>query len=274
MEEGVEEGDRITMVPHRLENLFRRLLPPACREHVLGDLHEKCKSRREYVITAASVLAPVIISRIRRTTDFQLFLMESFAVYLSFSAAEYWLGQRSFLYDQAGFVRLAIPTLIAVIGLLMCNAYADPEKQPSIITPILESAGSLAFSFLGQAVIFDTRPGLAVPFSITLCGSLIGLVSVSTLRLLFRPLLNRQSKTVFLSQRFQPPNLILEKAVVHRTIRRLSDTQPHSKLKIKANSPLLLTAALLLIAAMSRDLRAVISLGVIALILVLYQFRA
>jgi hypothetical protein len=48
---------------------------------VLGDLHEKCKSPRQYFIEAAGVLGPVIVSRIRRTTDFQVFLMETFAVY-------------------------------------------------------------------------------------------------------------------------------------------------------------------------------------------------
>lgn len=182
------------------ENLFRLLLPPASREHVLGDLHEKCKSRRQYVAEALSVLGPVIVGRIRRTTDFGVFLMETLAVYLSFSAAAWWLGQKTFLYDHSGFARLAIPTTIAAIGLLISNAYADPGRQSSFIKPILQSAGSLSVAFLGQAVLFDAHPSFAVPFGIMLYGSCTSLVLVSTLRMLFPPILNGWSKIALLNE--------------------------------------------------------------------------
>jgi hypothetical protein len=38
----------------------------------------------------------VVISRIRRTTDTQVLFMELVAVYLSFSAAAWWLGRQAF----------------------------------------------------------------------------------------------------------------------------------------------------------------------------------
>jgi hypothetical protein len=169
-----------------LENLFRLLLPPASREHVLGDLQERHTSPKSYAVEALSVLGPVIISRIRRTTDMQVFLMETLTVYLSFAAAGLYLGEQNFLYHQAGFVRLAIPTSVAVVSLLFCNAYSSPERK-SFITPILQSAGSLSLAFLGQALIFDTFPSFAVPFQALLYGSLLSVLLVSPLRILFPP---------------------------------------------------------------------------------------
>lgn len=178
----------------RLESLFGVLLPPASREHVLGDLREKCRSRKQYVVEAAGVLGPVIFSRIRRTTDVQVFLMEAFAVYLSFSAAAWGMGQQAFLYQQAGFVRLAIPTLVTVIGLLLCNAYRNAAKAPSVRTAVLETVGSLSAALLGQAMLLDTRSSFGVPLRILLYGGSISFVLLSTLRMFFPPVRNGGAK--------------------------------------------------------------------------------
>ncbi len=179
---------------NRLETLFGLLLPSACREHVLGDLHEKCRSPREYLVEALSVLGPVIVSRIRRTADLQVFLMETFAVYLSFTLAAWWLGQRAFLFDHNGFARLAIPTTVTVVGLLLSNAYANPKKPRSWKEPILESARSLSLGLFGQAAIFDSRPSFAVPFGIMAYGSCLSLVLVSSMRMLFPPILDKRDR--------------------------------------------------------------------------------
>jgi hypothetical protein len=221
-----------------LENLFRLLLPPASREHVLGDLHEKCKSRRQYVAEALSVLGPVIVGRIRRTTDFGVFLMETLAVYLSFSAAAWWLGQKTFLYDHSGFARLVIPTTIAAIGLLISNAYADPGRQSFFIKPILQSAGSLSVAFLGQAVLFDTHPNFAVPFGIMLYGSCTSLVLVSTLRMFFPPILNGWSKIALLNE----PRVSRKSKLVPRTM-----ILPQAPVRLKTAITI---AAVLLVAAL------------------------
>jgi hypothetical protein len=161
---------------------------------VLGDLHEKCKSPRAYLADAISVLGPVIIGRIRRTTDVQVFLMEIVVVYASFSAAAWYLGEKAFLYERSGFARLAIPVTLTAIGLLVSNAYADPRKQRSLFKPIRQIAGSLAVGFLGQAILFDARPDFAVPFGIMLWGSCTSLVLVSTLRMLFPPINGRLAR--------------------------------------------------------------------------------
>jgi hypothetical protein len=58
------------MTPHRpsrwLESLAERLVPPASREHVLGDLAESTNSEREYAVQLASLLPRVIWTQVRR----------------------------------------------------------------------------------------------------------------------------------------------------------------------------------------------------------------
>ncbi len=217
------------LAPRFLENLLHLLLPPDSREHVLGDLQERCTSTKSYLVDALSVLGPVIISRIRRTTDFQVFLMEALTIYLSLTTAAWYLGERAFLYHHGGFIRLALPTTVAVIALLFCNAYSDLAK-PSLHKAVLQSAGSLALAFLGQAFLFDTHPGLAVPFPVMLYGSLLGCALIAPLRILFPPTL-RRPKFVISNQprpiRLRPlhPNLPsqhLRDRVNLRTGRKLS----------------------------------------------------
>ena len=73
------------------------LLPPACREHVLGDLHERYQSPQQYWPEAIRTVPLVILSRIRRTTDIVVLLMEICTTYMSFFVAAWQLGGVSFL---------------------------------------------------------------------------------------------------------------------------------------------------------------------------------
>jgi hypothetical protein len=228
-----------------LERIFRLLLPPASREHVLGDLHERCKSPRQYLAEAISVLAPVVISRIRRTTDFQVLLMEAFAVYLSFSANAWWLGAKTFLYDHAGFARLSIPTTVTVAGLLFCNAYSDLDKQSSVVRPILQSAVSIALAFLGQAVLFDTSPDFAVPFGIMLYGSCTGFLLLATLRMLFPPILGRQAQRALLIRPpvSQKPDLIALRVRLHEFRQGTSEVRPTRRWRVASTCGVVLVLA-------------------------------
>jgi hypothetical protein len=152
--------------------------------------------------------------------------MEAVSVYLSFSAAAWWLGQQAFLYEQGGFARLAIPTMVTAAGLLMCNAYADPTR-PYGSKPALQSAVSLAVAFLGQAVLFDTFSRFAIPFGILVYGSCTGFVLVSTLRLLFPPIQSGQGKVVPLGS----PNLLPQNARLLLLLQRVSHVRPPRGLK-------------------------------------------
>ena len=68
------------------EAIVAVFLPPACREEVLGDLHERYRSPRQYGLEALRTVPLVILSRIRRTADPQVILMQAFALYVSFWA--------------------------------------------------------------------------------------------------------------------------------------------------------------------------------------------
>lgn len=179
---------------HWLAKIFGWLLPPACREHVLGDFEERAKSRRQYVKEAISVLAPVIVSRIRRVTDAQILLMQAVALYVSFVAAAWYLDESEFLYQQAGLLRLAIPTAVSIATLLLSNAYANPARQ-AFWRPALRAAISITVGLLGQAFIFDTWQSLAVPLPVLLEGGCIAVVLVSTFEMLF-PLVGHHAKFI------------------------------------------------------------------------------
>jgi hypothetical protein len=80
------------------EAIVGTLIPPVCREEVLGDLHERYISPRKYVLEALRTIPLVIVSRIRRTADPQVLLMQAFAWYVSFLGAA-WLRDRAFLNE-------------------------------------------------------------------------------------------------------------------------------------------------------------------------------
>src|SRR5438132_13532205 len=118
--------------PRVMEAVVGFLLPPACREHVLGDLHERYTSRRHYLVDALLAVPLVIASRIRRTTDPDVFLMEALGLYVAFSGAAFLLD-RSFL--EHGLLRLAIPAAVILAVSTLAAAYADPRRR-SPLQPI------------------------------------------------------------------------------------------------------------------------------------------
>ncbi len=162
------------------------LIPPACREQVLGDLRERYTGPRRYFADACSAVPCVIVSRIRRTTDPRVLLLEAFALYLSFVGVARALGQTSFLYEPLGLLRLAIPTAVTLLALVLADAYADPARR-SPARPMLQSALGIGFAFLSQATFWATNPEFAVPLRIMLYGAGMSLVLVSALRVFFAP---------------------------------------------------------------------------------------
>src|SRR5579862_5814626 len=60
-----------------IEAIVSLLLPPACREEVLGDMRERNESTGGFLREAISTVPCVIYSRVRRTTDAVVVLMEA-----------------------------------------------------------------------------------------------------------------------------------------------------------------------------------------------------
>lgn len=166
--------------PKVIETIAGWLIPPASREEVLGDLRERATTTLDYLGDAARAIPCVIYSRIRRTTDPVVLLMNSATLYTCFVMAAFELARRM-LADQATYARLAMPPLIVLITLVFADAYSNPKKRWPL--------KPLFAPMLGMALAFAWEHTL--PREVMVWGSVVGVVLVSTLRLMFPPIPDR-----------------------------------------------------------------------------------
>jgi drug/metabolite transporter (DMT)-like permease len=158
-------------------------IPPACREEVLGDLRERNDGAQLFLYDALRTVPFVILSRVRRTTDSVVLLMEAFCCYVSFFTAA-WVLQPSMTATREGLLRLAIPGAIALVVLMIADAYADPRKK-SLLRPVL----AVALAFACVFAVHAGRPLLPGP---TLAaGSGMSILFLLVLRMLFPPMADR-----------------------------------------------------------------------------------
>jgi hypothetical protein len=171
------------------EAIVAILVPPACREEVLGDLHERYRSPLRYFFDALSTVPLVILSRVRRTADPQLLVMQAFALYLSFlTAARFQDGP--LLQSRWGLLRLAIPGGIALLGLVLEDAYATPGKQ-SALRFVRGPLIGLGLALFSQGMFWARNPAISLPRWVLLYGCGMSLLLSSAIRLLFPPLTQR-----------------------------------------------------------------------------------
>jgi hypothetical protein len=163
------------------ERVVEFVLPPACREEVLGDLHERCGSPRQYVADALRTVPFVIASRIRRVTDPQVALLEVFVLYLSFLSALEVRAPVLLRLDWA-YLRPAIPTAVAFLILRLVDAYAKPGRRAALAA-IQDAVMAMALTILLGV--------LCMPLPALCAGAALGVLLVSGLRLLFPPIVNR-----------------------------------------------------------------------------------
>ena len=167
------------------EAIVALFVPPACREEVVGDLHERYRSSGQYGLDALLTIPLVIISRMRRAADLQVLLMQAFAWYASFLGAA-WLKDGAFLTEQWGLVRLAVPVAMAMFGLVLEDTYAKPGRRSKLILargPVL----ALGLALASQGMFRMSNPGLALPSWIMLYGSSTSFLLSSAVRILFPP---------------------------------------------------------------------------------------
>lgn len=169
--------------PKTVEALVAVLVPPACREEVLGDLHERYRSTRQYGLDAASTVPVIILSRIHRTADSQALLIQAFAFYVSFLFAA-WLNGAALLRDEWGLVRLAAPAAVAMVGVLLADAYASPGSRPSAKLPLGPVLGA-GLALLSQGLLWLFSPDLALPRWTLFFGCGTGLLLSSAVHILF-----------------------------------------------------------------------------------------
>lgn len=166
-----------------IERIVGIFIPPACREEVLGDLRERNDGVQLFIYDALRTIPLVIVSRIRRTTDSVVLLMEAFCCYVSFLAVAL-VAERPMLATQEGLLQLAIPGAIALFVLVMADAYANPRKK-SVLRPVLAVALAFACVFLVHLI----HPLL--PDFMLAVGSGMSMMLLLAMRMLFPPLADR-----------------------------------------------------------------------------------
>jgi len=167
--------------PKVVEFLLGVLLPPASRESVLGDLHECYTSPAQYLRDAISTVPWVIASRIVRTTDPRLLLLEAFALYLAFVTSARFANGPKFLELWNAYIRLAIPVLAALFAIVVVDAYTSAEKRLFYVPAAIFGALWLQFVSTG------TSSDWGLPSQSRLYGSVLGVLLVAALRALFLP---------------------------------------------------------------------------------------
>jgi hypothetical protein len=170
----------------RTEAIVGFFIPPACREQVLGDLHERYENSRQYLFEVVTTIPFVIASRIRRTTDPQLLLMLAFAMYISFVAAAWPFEGRTFLFEQDGFLRVAIPTIAGLVGVVLAAAYATPGRT-RVAKAVREAVAAAGTAMLSQVALRGLSRELEVPWPVLIFGAATGALLVSGLLMLFPP---------------------------------------------------------------------------------------
>jgi hypothetical protein len=171
------------------EMVVGTLLPPACREEVLGDLHERYMSPEQYFFDAIRTVPLIILSRIRRTADPQVLLMHAFALYLSFAGAA-WLMDRALLGSERGLLCLAMPAAMVILGITLEDAYAKPVPRAALGLTRGPAAG-IALAVFVQSLFRINQSPFAIPTWIVLDACGMGLLLCSAIRLLFPPLTNQ-----------------------------------------------------------------------------------
>ncbi len=161
--------------PEIIEIAIGWLIPVACREEVLGDLRERYRSLPQHLFEAACTVPCVIWSRIRRTTDAVLLLVEWLLVYGMQVFAAVCLN-RNALFDNLAYLHLAIPPTIILAVTILFDAYADPRTRR--FDPVLGPAAGL-----GLAAAF----GSFLPTFVFTLGAVSGALLVAALRVTFPP---------------------------------------------------------------------------------------
>jgi hypothetical protein len=160
--------------PKFLETIVGLWIPSVCREEVLGDLHEKYTGLVQYVCLAISVVPFIMYSRIRRTTDAAVLLMEALLMYAAYLTAA-WYTDRVFLFSQWGMLRTVLPVACVLLFLVLTDAYYSVPKTSWKVAGRVSMA--VVFAFL---LVARTLPG-----RVNLIGAGASLLLVSTLRILF-----------------------------------------------------------------------------------------
>jgi hypothetical protein len=139
-----------TRPPVLIDAVVRMLIPPPCREHVVGDLWERYRSPLGYVLDAARTVPFVIVSQIRRTSRPGLVVLNAFVFFVAFGAA------------SGGLRRASVPVVAAVLGLVLRDAYKSTVSL-SVGQVARDVAVGVVCVGISQLLLTLTWPYLLLP---------------------------------------------------------------------------------------------------------------
>jgi hypothetical protein len=168
--------------PHPLVEAFiGRLLPPACREHVLGDLHERYVSASQYVHDAARTIPFAIWGQIRRTSSAPLAIAQVGVVYVAFRSA---LGMfdPTALSNSSAPLRAAIPAFAALAAVVLRDAWIGRRPRANALIAV-DAVLAIACAALTHALLAGVGSPLALRLDVLLAGCGMSLVLLSGVRI-------------------------------------------------------------------------------------------
>lgn len=158
--------------PAVMERIVRLFIPPASREHVMGDLAERHRSPRQYLADALRTVPFVIASCVRRTCD---------VPHMGVLAILVWFGV---FYGtlQAGWLVAAIPTFLTIAALVLRDAYRTltPEWPREAAMDVGTAAASV---LIFEAVTALVAPNMLLSRRALLVGFPIGCIFLFFVRL-------------------------------------------------------------------------------------------
>jgi hypothetical protein len=163
--------------PRWLEFFVSRLVPPACREHVLGDFSEQYASPRQYAADALRTLPFVIAGQIRRTSDSLRLLMCVIPAFVYFGG----LRSRPDVVDSVPWLRALAPTIGVAIAVVLRDAYRSSDSGSSR-QAVVDAAAAVACALLSQAALATIHPAWVLAPLTVLGGSVGTFVTVFALR--------------------------------------------------------------------------------------------
>ena len=168
-----------------IEAVVGRLLPPACREHVLGDLHERYVSTGQYVLDAARTIPFVVWGQIRRNSSASLAIAEVSAVYIALLSALATLNPGA-LTDSSAPLRPAIPSAAVLVALVLRDAWIG-RRQRTSLHAAADAALGVACAVVPQTVLIVVGSPLALPPNVCLSGSFMSVMLLSGVRIALVP---------------------------------------------------------------------------------------
>lgn len=167
--------------PHPLaERVVARLLPPRCREHVLGDLYERNATTGRYVWDALRSVPFAVWGQVRRTTSPGLACLQGGAVYGGFLSA-YGRVAPGVLQTMDGVLGTLTPALTAMVVLALRDAWTGRSGRIGI-RALVDAPLSVAAASAAHVAVQALRTQPLVDSTGTMVAGVVSLLLLSIVR--------------------------------------------------------------------------------------------